>query len=303
MIDVHRLRVFRAVVADGSIAGAAIGLGYTSSAISQHLTALQRETGLTLLERQGRGLVPTEAGRILAQRSAVVFERLADIDALVGDLRNGRVGTLSVSYFSSAGAAWIPPIVAALTREFPKLRLDLRLIELRTQWSTPPDVEIYVDGAESSDLTGYQTFPLLSEPFAVVVPRTSALGGRASVTLGELREEVWVDNDVAHGPCWTTVIDACAAAGFMPCFGIETHDHVTAVRFVAEGVGITVLPELGLGDLPDSVVAVPITDPTPTRRISVRVRDVVADNPAVVRALELLRLRVGDAAEPAIGRG
>lgn len=303
MIDVHRLRVFRAVVADGSIAGAASGLGYTSSAISQHITALQRETGLALLERQGRGLVPTEAGRILAERSAVVFERLADVEALIGDLRHGRVGTLSVSYFSSAGAAWIPPIVAALTREFPKLRLDLRLIELRAEGADPPDVEIFVDGVESSDLAGYRTYPLLSDPYYAVVPRTNPLAGRASVELGELRDEAWVDNDVARGPCRQVLLDACAAAGFTPSFGVETQDYPTAIRFVAEGVGITVLAELGLGTLPDAVVAIPVTDPTPTRRISVRVREVVADNPAVVRALELLRARAGVGRSEAVSSG
>nr|WP_314141239.1 LysR family transcriptional regulator [uncultured Rhodococcus sp.] len=292
MIDVHRLRVFRAVVADGSIAGAASGLGYTPSAISQHLTALQRETGLVLLEKKGRGLVPTTAGRILADRSSLVFDRIADLDALVGDLRNGRVGTLAISYFASAGAAWVPPIVASLTREFPRLRLDLRLIELRDESSSPPDVEIYVEGAESTNLTGYQSFRLLSEPYFAVVPLTNHLADRTSVELLELRDEEWVDNDVARGPCRKVVLDACAAAGFTPCFGVETHDYPTAIRFVAEGVGITVLPGLGLDVLPDSVIAVPITNPTPSRHISVRVRDVIADNPAVVRMVDLLRLRV-----------
>lgn len=70
------------------------------------------------------------------------------------------------------------------------------------------------------------------------------------------------------------------------------HDYPTAIRFVAEGVGITVLLRLGLDVLPVSVVAVPVMNPTPTRHISVRVRDVIADNPAVVRMVELLRLRV-----------
>ena len=56
MVDVHRLRVLRAVVADGSVNGAAVSLGYTPSAISQHLAALQRETGLTLVRRSGRGI-------------------------------------------------------------------------------------------------------------------------------------------------------------------------------------------------------------------------------------------------------
>ena len=81
-----RLRVLRAVVAAGSIVGAASSLGYTPSAISQHLAALQRETGLTLLERVGRGVRPTAAGRTLADQADRVLERLGEAEAVVADL-------------------------------------------------------------------------------------------------------------------------------------------------------------------------------------------------------------------------
>jgi DNA-binding transcriptional LysR family regulator len=291
-VDVHRLRVLRAVVADGSIQGAAASLGYTPSAISQHLTALQKETGLRLLQRSGRGIEPTVAGRAVAAEAARIFERLADLESLVADLRAGRVGALSVSYFASAGAVWIPPVVATIAREFPRLRLDLRLIELLAADSGPPDVEIAVDGAESGVIAGYQVHPLLTEPYLAVVPATSALGRRAQVDLAELRDQAWVDNDVARGPCRQVVLDACSTVGFSPAFHIETQDYPTAIRFVAEGMGITVIPHLGLGTLPDSVVAVPIVNPTPQRSISVRVRDTAANHPAVIRMLELLDERV-----------
>src|SRR4051794_41362316 len=130
MLDLHRLRVFRTVVATGSVTGAATSLGYTSSAVSQQLSALQRETGLVLLERRGRGIAPTAAGTVFAEQLDGGFERLAHVDGVVGDLRAGRTGTLTVSYFASAGTAWIPPAAAPPVRGFPALRLDLRLIEL-----------------------------------------------------------------------------------------------------------------------------------------------------------------------------
>jgi len=291
-MDVHRLRVLRAVVADGSIQGAAASLGYTPSAISQHLTALQKETGLTLLQRSGRGIEPTETGRAVAAEAGRVFERLADLESLVADLRAGRVGSLSVSYFASAGAVWIPPVVATVTREFPRLRLDLRLIELRGADSGPPDVEIAVDGPGSSDIAGYQVHALLTEPYLALVPATSRLARRAQVDLRELRDQAWVDNDVARGPCRQAVLDACSTVGFSPVFRVETQDYPTAIRFVAEGMGITVIPRLGLGTLPDSTVAVPIVNPTPQRSISVRVRDAAVDHPVVIRILELLDERV-----------
>lgn len=290
-VDVHRLRVLRAVVADGSVAGAAASLGYTPSAISQHLAALQRETGLALVEKAGRGISPTAAGVAVAEAAEPVFARLADLDALVTDLRAGRVGTLSVSYFGSAGAAWIPPVVAAVTREFPRLRLDLRLEELADPDDPPPDVAVVVDDARPVSTGGVRVTRLLTEPYLVVVPEASELAGRTEIELAELADRPWVDNDVARGPCRRALLTACAAAGFTPPFHVETQDYPTAMRVVAEGLGVTVVPRLGLGELPPGVVAVPLVHPTPTRTISLHVREAVAHHPAVVRVVELLTAR------------
>jgi DNA-binding transcriptional LysR family regulator len=291
MLDIQRLRVFRAIVATGSVSGAATSLGYTPSAVSQHLSALQRETGLVLVERRGRGIEPTATGLAFAGELGSVFERLARVENVVGDLRAGRVGRLTISYFASAGAAWIPPVVAALAREFPQLRLDLRLVELAGEVPFLPDVEIFVDGAATSATDGYQVTELLWEPYVAVLPVGHALAGRREIPLAELRDELWVDNDFSRGPCRQQVLDACAAAGFSPAFQVETHDYPSAIAFVAAGVGITVLPRLGATLLPAGVRAVPIVDPVPYRRIMLRTRNSVRDHPAVRRAATLLRNR------------
>ena len=291
MLDVHRLRVFRTVVATGSVSGAASSLGYTPSAVSQHLSALQRETGLVLVERRGRGIVPTAAGTVFADELGSVFARLAEVDRVVGDLRAGRLGALTISYFASAGAAWIPPVVAALVREFPQLRLDLRLVELAGEAPVVPDIEVFVEGAATSPAEGYQEVELLREPYVAVLPDVHRLAAESAVPLAALRDELWVDNDFSRGPCRQVVLDACAAAGFTPVFRIETHDYPSAVAFVAAGVGVTVLPRLGAAALPAGVRVVPVVDPVPRRRVLLRTRNSVCGHPAVLRATELLRER------------
>src|SRR5258705_10589572 len=95
MLDVHRLRVFRSVVASGSINAAAANLGCTPSAVSQQVSALQRETGLALLTRIGRGIEPTAAGLALAAEIDALLHRLGDVESFVADLRAGRRGTLA----------------------------------------------------------------------------------------------------------------------------------------------------------------------------------------------------------------
>lgn len=286
MLDIQRLRVFRAVMATGSVSAAAGALGYTPSAVSQHLSALQRETGLALVERRGRGIEPTAAGVALAEGLGPFFDGVARVESMVGDLRAGRTGSLTISYFASAGATWIPPVVATLVREFPQLRLDLRLFELAGDTPVDADLEIFVEGASAG--AGGRVTELLHEPYVVVLPTGHPLAERARIPLPELRDEQWVDNDFSRGPCRQVVLDACAAAGFAPAFHIETHDYPTALAFVAAGVGITVLPRLGTAMLPPGVRAIPVVDPVPRRRILVRARDTVRAHPAVTRALALL---------------
>lgn len=290
MLDVHRLRVLRSVVSTGSVHGAATLLGYTPSAVSQHLSALSRETGLTLVERVGRGIEPTIAGRTLATASDDVLGALSGVQGIVDDLRAGRSGTLVLRYFASVGAAWMPRVVAALHEEFPDLRLVLQHSELSAAPDAPAaDLDISVSRLHPVPPTGYTSHDLLADPYLVVVPRAHRLAGRDQVAMSELADEPWVDNDVTGAPCRSLAIDAAAACGFHPRFAVDTHDFHTALAFVAHGLGVTVMPELACRSLPDGVVAVPLVDPTPVRGLRVLVRDAIGGLPAARRTVELLR--------------
>ena len=298
MVDPHRLRVFRAVVQTGSINRAATRLGYTPSAVSQHVSTLQRETGLTLIEKRGRGIVPTAAGLAVAERASRVLDQMADFDSLADDLRSGRSGTLRISCFSSSNRAWMPPIAAAMLAEFPDLRLELSLVEQHGQLTGEPDVELYVAESVRGDrdpavadgvADGYDIEPLRTEGYVAVVPQRHPLAVRPALSLAELADEPWIDNDYARGPCREIILSACSARGFAPRFRLQAPDYATAFDYVAAGVGITVLPRLGALRLPDGVALVPLDDADVRRRIMLRVKRSMRTHPAVHRMTALLR--------------
>ncbi|GAB3843420.1 LysR family transcriptional regulator [Nesterenkonia populi] len=300
MVDLTRLRTFRAVLADGSVHGAAAQLGYTPSAVSQQLQALQKEVGLDLLERNGRGLAPTALGRTFADEAERLLQEASRLEKLTQDLRGGRTGSLSVMHISSVGAAWMPGIVATLAREFPQLRLDLHLWELQ-HGTQARDVEVYIREAGASSSPhhqgdGYESEDLLTEPYVAVLPAAHPLASRREVSLPDLQEETWVDNDLTDGACRRILIDACAASGFIPAFQVETQDHATAVAFVEAGAGITVMPRLSYLSAranPDLVSVVELADPTPVRTIAVRAKKALAHTPPVLRLKVLLRSQAG----------
>lgn len=289
MLDVHRLRVFRSVVASGSIQAAAHNLGYTPSAVSQHVSALQRETGLSLLRRVGRGIEPTAAGRSLAAEVDGLLARLDDVETAVGDLRSGRTGSLSLSYFASVGSAWMPKVVRALTRDFPDVRLEMTL---RDDFPDDPsersDIQVIVEQEALRPPTGLRAVHLLDEPYVAVLPRDHRLADAEEIELAKLADDDWVDNDSAGGWCRRNLIDACHAAGFNPPFQVEAHDYPMAVAFVNAGIGVTVLPRLGAERLPGGLVAVPVTCPTPVRSIYALVQTAVENTPPARAVLEIL---------------
>lgn len=290
MLDLHRLTTFRAVVLDGTITGAARSLGYTPSAVSQQLQALQREAGLTLFERSGRGVVPTSAGRRLFDEASAVLQESARLDGVVADLRDGRTGTLSLSHTTSVGLAWVPQVAARLSEEFPDLRLDLRLWEITRDADWDPDVEICVEDDVATTPPDRDRVSLLTESYVAVLSRGHALASESAVSLSQLAEEAWVDNDVSNGPCRRILLNACAAVGFTPRFRLETQDHAPAVAFVAAGGGVTVLPRLCFATAArgsDDVVALDILDPAPQRTLVAQIRRSRRGHPGLERMVEL----------------
>lgn len=288
MLDIHRLRVFRSVVASGSIHAAAASLGYTASAVSQHVAALQRETGLTLITRVGRGIQPTAAGLALAAEADDLLRRLGGMDSFVAGLRAGRIGALSIGYFASVGAAWMPQVGRALLAEFPGLRLELSLRDDLPTGTDRVDLQVVVERARFRPPAGLRAHHLLDDPYVVVLPASHRLAGRHTIRLAELTTEPWVDNDFAAGWCRRNLIDACRAAGFSPPYQVEAHDYPTAIAFVDSGIGITVLPRLGATTLPPGLTAVPVTGPTPLRSIHVLVNSSIEDTPPAQAALRAL---------------
>jgi DNA-binding transcriptional LysR family regulator len=281
MVDVSRLRVFRAVVAAGSIQAAAVNLGYTPSAVSQQVAALARETGLALLQKVGRGIEPTAAGLELASTAGPLFDELAGVEARVADLREGRAGSLTMSYFTSAAMAWIPGIVRRVLAAHPRLRLDLRVRELPTGDDEHVDVEVMVQPGEFVAPSGFRAHHLLDEPYLAILPEGHALAERPFVELGELANERWIAHDSEESWCVINLQRACVSAGFAPAYSVRTSDHLTATAFVAAGIGIAVMPRLCTRTLLPGARAVPVVNPTPVRSIHAMVRRAVEASPPV----------------------
>lgn len=290
MLDIHRLKIFRSVVASGSVQAAATHLGYTPSAVSQHINQLQRETGLTLFEKAGRGIAPTPVGRLLAQESDEAITALSRLGEMVTDLRTGRTGSLSIACFASAGEEWIPQLVTRLRREFPDVVITVDLNEVNGDPRPTTDLDIRTEETTGSYAapTGYTRHELITEPYVAVLPADHELATRDTLTLVELAEQPWIDDSIPEQTCGRILRRALAQVGAAPRVVARCQDHHTTFALAAAGVGVTLVPRLTIGSLPKGTTAVPIREPEIRRGIAVNVRDAAASSPVTRRALELL---------------
>ena len=246
MLDTRRLLVLREVAAHGSVSGAAEALGYTPSAVSQQLAALEREAGRALIERRGRGIALTETARLLLPHAHDVLAALERADATLARTASELTGTVRLASFPTATRALLPPALASLRETHPRLRVEL--IELEPHESLPALAlgRVDVAVAHEYDLVGrdaardLRRAEILREP--LLLAERGELGGRAR--LADYAARDWIAPPVSTS-CGELVRRACRAAGFEPRIVADTGDFSVACSLAAAGVGVALVPRLG----------------------------------------------------------
>jgi molybdate transport repressor ModE-like protein len=252
MLDLRRLQILRAVAREGSLAGAARELSYSTPAVWQQMQRLEEEAGTALIVRHARGVRLTAAGTSLVAHAE---ELIARAEAAEADLRRVVGAHLRVAAFASASAVLVGPAIA-------RLAMSVRDAELRLD-DAEPAAALQRVGDGSADLAvvyaygdappaaqGISTHHLIDEPLAVVLPAGHALADEERVAPELLAGDRWLRG--RHGPAAATV-----AAGAAVRYGGEGFD--TVKRLVAAGAGVAVIPRLALEPLPPGVVARPTT--------------------------------------------
>jgi DNA-binding transcriptional LysR family regulator len=253
VLDPRRLRAWHAVASTGSIKQAAIDLGYSSSAVSQQIAALQQETQTTLMEPDGRGVRPTAAGQLLAGHATKILAQLAQAEDELAAMRIGQIGMLRVASFASAGAELVPRALSSVQTTLPQIEINLRSLERPDALAllSRGVVDLAVIESHSwvshPDADALVFEPLLTDPYRILLPRGHRLARRRRIDLAELNAEPWIDLRCEVGCCRTATTRAFEQAGFRPRWVAEADEYWPAQGFVAAGLGLALIPALALG--------------------------------------------------------
>ena len=286
MIDLAAVTSLRAVDTHGSVVAAADALGFTPSAVSQQVKRLERQTGVPLLERVGRGVMLTRHGRHLVDAGSRL---LTDLEAIESGLHQ-RAGTVSghlrLTAFSTAMRGLVAPRVRDLRTVHPDLTLTLTE---REPWDT---VDLVASGqADLGVVHSWGDVPLavpdhlattaLADDVAdVVVHAAHRLATRERVTPHDLVDEGWIATPEGT-ICRQWLTRMYDGTGRLPRIAHQSMEFQSHLALVRAGLGIALIPRLGREELTDDLVAVPACDPVPTRSIVAVHRRSMADSPAV----------------------
>jgi DNA-binding transcriptional LysR family regulator len=274
MYDLRRLRALHAVARSGSFSAAARELGYTQPVVSHHVAALEREVGLTLVNRGTRPVSVTDAGSRLLRHTEPA---LGYITAAEDELR-AVAGLKRGGAFLSAANSFVPAALARFEVAHPDVEVRLGHLEepeeLRRLRSGDLDLavvfrvsELVVNGRNPRD-EGFDEAYLADDPYRVVLPPTHPLGSRRELGLADLAgERFTVPPGGGFVPYRTLLERLCADAGFEPNIAHEVNDVTIARAFVAAGLGVAVLPELALPRPHRDVAVRPVRDVKPFRSV------------------------------------
>lgn len=262
MLAPTQLQTLRTVLATGSFAAAATELNYTASAVSQQIAALERATGLVLFERSPHSVRPTEHARLLADRAGELLALWDGLDREVDAIARGELGRLRIGSFPTASARLLPAALAQLAAARPAA--DLEVDEGELDALLPRLLAGELDLALAYR---YQAVPagwpnqlvetvLLRERLYLLVPDGHPLAASTEARLTGLAGSRWVA-PLAGSPGALNLERLAARAGFSPRIGFRSNDYSVVHGLVAAGLGVALVPGLGLTELA-GVRAVPL---------------------------------------------
>jgi DNA-binding transcriptional LysR family regulator len=295
MLNLGRLRILREVVRCGSFSGAADTLGYTQSAVSQAIARLEAETGTQLLVRRRPVVRTTVAGAALLTHAETILAEVEAAEQDVAALLGARGGRLRMASFQSAGSTLVPQAIAAFRRSHPEVELSLEEGE-------PEEIAPLLRAGEldlallfefrgqEHHFQGLDKVQLIQDPLWVALAVEHPLARKHHLTLGELRDEDWIQTS-SQSACARHTVELCRGAGFTPRVCFQSDDYDTVQGLVAARVGVALVPRLALSRRQPGLVVRGLAPESPARQVFAATDPAAGRLPAAAVMLAILTQR------------
>jgi DNA-binding transcriptional LysR family regulator len=291
-MDLVRRRTLRELAMRTTMAAVADALRISPSAVSQQIAQLEDELQVELVERRGRGVLLTPAGKRLVAHVEKLTATLEEAKSDIAEMRSVVAGELRVAAFPSVASVLIPRAIHALERRHPHLTVVFDELEpidgLAALRSWQVDIALIDDLTLEGVLpeAGIATHNIGIDELLVMLPRGHMFASRKSLALAELREESWALD--TRGTYQETIIRACAKAGFRPRINGNCSGFPAIAAMVGAGCSVSVMPGLRVRSNRGNFRVVRL-DPPITRTILVAHHRGAQRNPAIAAFLDEIK--------------
>ena len=271
MLNIRRLELLLDVVELGSITAAADKHVYSPSGVSQQLRRLEAEVGQPLLQRQARGMVPTDAGHVLTAHTRKILRQMAAAEADLAEIAGLNRGSLTMGTFPTLGGSFLPLVISRFKAQYPAIDLHVRssrfneLIEMlengQVGMSLLWDYEWNRLNPESFALT-----TVFEDATALIVGKDHRLARRKQVDMADLAKEEWIVREEEH-PVLEVLHRSAQAAGFVPRISFHANDYQEAQAMVSVGLGVALAPRTAVVNKHPGVSIVSLGASAPSRRV------------------------------------
>ncbi|HKP21177.1 MAG TPA: LysR family transcriptional regulator [Thermoleophilaceae bacterium] len=297
MLELRRLRLLRELRDRGTIAAVADALQFTPSAVSQQLAILERESGVRLLERAGRGVRLTDAALVLAGHAEELLERAAVAEADLAAAAGTVEGRARIAGFESVALRLALPAMHTLSRDAPRLRLEL--LELEPEEALPAlalgDIDLVLGDEWQHQPRllpeGVERHELMKDRVRLVLPARHPAARRHAdaIPMAELAGDSWTTGHAGLGWDEMTRRTCRELGGFEPDVRHRTNDAGISLEIIAQGLAVGMLPDLALPDRPRGIALRDIADAHLIRAIFAATRATDAARPSTQAVLSAVR--------------
>jgi DNA-binding transcriptional LysR family regulator len=309
MIEIAALRALVAVEQQGSVVAASEAMGFSPSAVSQQIKKLEKQSGVTVLERHGRGVLLTDRGMALAEYGRRILGELEELQATLLADPTKPSGVLRLVGFSTACRGLVGPMLrklgadqaAAAASASGSSALGGSGLEIRVVADDPREAvqRVATGEADLGVVHNWHSVPLVIpenmvhedlclDTADVLLNSAHPLAGRRAVEPSDLVDERWISTP-AGAICNEALLAILAGLGRVPDIRIYDPDFSTHIAMVQQGVAVALVPRLGRPELPAGVVAVPVVNPMQQRQVGIVYRKTMMASPSIRHVVRLLQ--------------
>ncbi|WP_028265874.1 LysR family transcriptional regulator [Arthrobacter sp. MA-N2] len=303
MIEIAALRALVAVEQQGSVVAASEAMGFSPSAVSQQIKKLEKQSGVTVLERHGRGVLLTDRGMALAEYGRRILGELEELQATLLADPSKPSGVLRLVAFSTACRGLLGPMLGKLGTAGGSSAgiAGSSGLEVRVVAEDPREAVQRVASGEADlgVVHNWNSVPLVIpenmvhedlclDTADVLLNSAHPLAGRTAVEPSELADEHWISTP-AGAICNEALLAILAGLGRVPDIRVYDPDFSTHIAMVQQGVAVALVPRLGRPELPAGVVAVPVVNPVQQRQVGIVYRKTMTASPSIRHVVRLLQ--------------